>query len=46
MNKAEAWIITLCILAVMLAIPSSIYRWALLLLVVVLPLAFVLLVLP
>jgi hypothetical protein len=34
MTKIEAWTITLCILAVMLWIPSWIYRWALLLLAV------------
>ena len=37
MNKVEAWIITLCIVGVMWMIPASVYRW-LLLLVVVLPL--------
>jgi hypothetical protein len=32
MNKLEAWTITIIILAVMMAIPTSVYRWALLLL--------------
>jgi hypothetical protein len=42
MNKFEAWAITICILAVMLAIPSAIYRW-LLMCLIVLPLGFALL---
>ena len=29
MNKFEAWAITICILAVMLSIPSWVYRWML-----------------
>jgi len=33
MGKIEAWTITLCIVAVMLAIPACVYRWLLLLLV-------------
>jgi hypothetical protein len=35
MSKFEAWAITLGILAVMLCIPSWVYRWALVCLVVV-----------
>jgi hypothetical protein len=34
MNKLEAWIITICIVMAMLAIPASIYRWLLLLLAI------------
>jgi hypothetical protein len=30
MNKLEAWTITICIVMAMLAIPSWVYRWALL----------------
>lgn len=43
MNKDTAWLITLCIVAVMLWIPAWVYRWALVCLVV-LPLTLVLLV--
>ncbi len=32
MNKFEAWTITIIILGVMMAIPTGVYRWALLLL--------------
>jgi len=35
MDKLEAWTTTLCLLAVMLCIPSWVYRWALAFLVVV-----------
>jgi hypothetical protein len=35
MNKFEAWTITLCVLAAMAAIPATLYRWALVGLIVV-----------
>jgi hypothetical protein len=35
MDKLESWTITLCLLAVTLCIPSWVYRWALMCLVVV-----------
>ncbi len=41
MNKIEAWLITLVLAAVMAAISTSIYRWALALIVV--PVGFALL---